>query len=532
MAQPGILRWVILCPVRRLVISLAVFLILSLAFPALACSRGPDGAGGGPIGHVTVIGGYDISVTPQTSTPHVYAGRTATPLPTRPIVGTPTPDATRPSSLNGKPQGYVVRPGDTLGQIAERYGVKTADIMAANALTNDALTVGQELVIPPSSLPAAPAYKIIPGSELVYGPTTIGFDVRAAVENFGGYLARYVETDRDGVTRTGPEIVQGVAERYSVNPRLLLALLEHQSGWVTIKFPAESTLIYPLGHFEPGREGLTRQLSWAANQLNAGYYGWREDRLGVLELSDGSAMAIAPGVNAGTVAVQYFFARYFTGADWLKQVSPGGFELTYAVLFGSPFAFGFDPLRPPFLAQPAVVWPFDRSAIWYFTGGPHGGWDSGSAWAALDFGPPEGTNGCDDSGDWVLAAADGVIVRAAEGAVLQDLDGDGAEQTGWVLFYMHIATRDRAAPGAVLRKGDRIGHPSCEGGFSNGTHLHFARKYNGEWIAADGGIPFNIEGWTMISAGREYDGWLRRDEEQLEACDCRSDLNAIVLTDK
>lgn len=514
-------------PVNRRLPFLIATTVALFVLPALACSRAP--VDGEPIGHVTVIGGGDFTITPQTSTPFVSTGRTPTPLPTLPVFGTPTPDATHPASPSGNAQGYAVRPGDTLGVIAARFGVTVEEIKAANGLVSDSIAVDQQLTIPASSLPLAPGFKIIPDAELVYGPSTIGFDVQAVAEKFGGYLARYIETDRDGVTRSGPQIVQVIAERYSVSPRLLLALLEHQSGWVTLKYPPENTLIYPLGRFEPGREGLTRQLGWAANQLNTGYYGWREGDLGVLELADGQALAIAPGVNAGTVGVQYFFAKLYGGGDWLKHVSPGGLDLSYAVLFGSPFAFGFDPLLPPDLRQPPMGWPFSTNEVWYFTGGPHGGWDSGSAWAALDFGPPEGVSGCAESDHWLLAVAGGVVVRAGDGAVLLDLDGDGSEQTGWVVFYMHVATRDRVAPGARLQAGDRIGHPSCEGGFSNGTHLHIARKYNGEWIAAEGAVPFNIGGWTLISAGREYDGWLEHGESRLEACDCRSSINAITI---
>ena len=44
---------------------------------------------------------------------------------------------------------YVVKSGDTLGQIAFIYGISVEDIMAANNLTNaDVLDVGQELIIP------------------------------------------------------------------------------------------------------------------------------------------------------------------------------------------------------------------------------------------------------------------------------------------------------------------------------------------------------------------------------------------------
>jgi hypothetical protein len=36
----------------------------------------------------------------------------------------------------------------------------------------------------------------------------------------------------------------------------------------------------------------------------------------------------------------------------------------------------------------------------------------------------------------------------------------------------------------AVKTGDRIGHPSCEGGAANATHVHIARRYNGEWIPA------------------------------------------------
>jgi hypothetical protein len=61
-----------------------------------------------------------------------------------------------------------------------------------------------------------------------------------------------------------------------------------------------------------------------------------------------------------------------------------------------------------------------------------------------------------------------------------------------------------------VEQGDPIGHPSCEGGFSESSHLHFARKYNGEWIAAGGPLPFLLSGWQAHSSGTEYDGTMTR----------------------
>jgi hypothetical protein len=65
--------------------------------------------------------------------------------------------------------------------------------------------------------------------------------------------------------------------------------------------------------------------------------------------------------------------------------------------------------------------------------------------------------------------------------------------------------------------GQPIGHPSCEGGVSNATHLHLARRYNGEWIPSDGNIPFVLDGWVSSGNGIEYDGFLTRGADRIEA---------------
>ena len=81
--------------------------------------------------------------------------------------------------------------------------------------------------------------------------------------------------------------------------------------------------------------------------------------------------------------------------------------------------------------------------------------------------------------------------------------------------------------GTIVQVGDRLGHPSCEGGFSTATHLHLARTYNGHWIAADGSIPFNMNGWVSQGQGSEYDGLLVRGDEVKEAYEGRLEVNAL-----
>jgi len=447
-------------------------------------------------------------------------------IPGVPILS-PTPDSPRAlPTPRVDPGQHIVQAGDTLGTIAQQYGVSLEALMQANGLADaNLLSVGQELTIPaPSPGERGPDFKIIPNSELVYGPASAAFNVETFIQGRGGYLATYGE-DVNGEYLSGAEIVIRVAQNYSVNPRLLLALLEHQSGWVTN--PSPSSLNYPMGLLDSWHSGLYLQMTWSANTLNRGYYLWRANAISTWILADGSVLPIAPTINAGTAAVQAFFASLDDTFTWQGDTTAFGLFQTYFFLFGNPFDLAIESLVPPNVPQPALQLPFEPGKVWSFTGGPHGGWDTGSAWAALDFGPPGEAAGCTPSDEWVVAMADGWIVRTGDGAVMQDLDGDGSEQTGWVLFYMHIESQDRIPEKIYAFTGERIGHPSCEGGFSNGTHVHLARKYNGEWIAADGTTPFQMEGWISSGNGIEYDGFLSKGEQTVEAWDGRNELNQI-----
>ncbi|HEX7975448.1 MAG TPA: LysM peptidoglycan-binding domain-containing protein [Anaerolineales bacterium] len=445
---------------------------------------------------------------------------------------TPTPDALHPlPTIRGKAEQYVVEVGDTLAKIAQKYGVSVQQLIQANNLANpDIVEVGRTLDIPaPSPQNPGPAFKIIPDSELVRGPASADFDIAAFAQQAGGYLASYQE-EVDGEMLSGPQVIERVAEDFSVNPRLLLAVLEYQSSWVTKQGGQNSN--YPAGLRDPSRKGLYRQMAWAANSLNRGFYVWRVNGAATWLLADDSVVPIAPTINAGTAGVQQFFASLDDLQTWLQAVSPEGLFATYEALFGYPFGYAVEPLIPAGLKQPTFQLPFQAGEVWSFTGGPHAGWADGSAWAALDFAPPGDALGCVKSDAWVVAMADGVIVRTGNGEVIQDLDtpaakADGIEQTGWVILYMHIESRDRVQPGTRLKAGDRIGHPSCEGGVSTGTHTHIGRRYSGEWVPADQDLPFVMDGWVSHGSGGEYDGYLERNGQTIEAYAGRSEANGI-----
>ncbi len=454
-------------------------------------------------------------------------------LPTPPPAGapvlTPTPDSPhyQPGAGRG-PETYVVQSGDMLSAIAEHYSVSVNAIVQANDISNpDNLEVGQTLTIPVVTPQApGPAYKLIPDSESVYGPLSATFDLAAFIREKGGYLANYTQ-DVNGETLNAAQVVQLIAQDYSVNPRLLLALLEYRSGWVTNPIPSPSSGDTPFGYIDSWYVGLYRQLAWASIQLNSGFYRWGAKSVTDWVLSDGAVVPIDPTTNAGTAGLQNFFAQLDDYSSWLKDVSPGGIFDTYYLLFGYPFNMAIEPLVPSNLSQPKLLLPFGPGEIWAFTGGPHLAWDAGSPYGALDFAPPGEALGCVETNAWVTAVADGIVTRTGTGVVILDLDGDSNEGTGWVIVYMHIESRDRVIPGTVLHAGDPVGHPSCEGGISSGTHVHLVRKFNGVWLPADGKVPFDLSGWIASGTGEEYVGTLTRNGAVVESYEGNSTINQI-----
>lgn len=422
---------------------------------------------------------------------------------------TPTPPL-----VNNTPFLYYTQAGDTLPVVAVRYGVQPNEITSPNTIPPESLlNPGQLLIIPNRLANVTSSQHLIPDSEVVYSPSAIDFDVNQYVNEADGYLKNYTQyLATTGVT-TGADVVSRIAIENSINPKLLLALLDYQSGWVRGSPSNLQQTDYPMGRVELREKGLYQQLAWGVNQLSIGYYGWREGRMTEITFSDGVTARLAPDLNAGTAALQYYFAQLYDSQGWLQALDPEtGFPMFYEQMFGSPWvrALSVEPLYPPDLTQLPLILPFLEDQIWGFTGGPHGAWEHDGAWAAIDFAPGSTESGCVDTDVYTVAAAPGLVVRSGNGVVSLDLDGDGREQTGWVLIYLHIADKNRVPAGTWLETGGLIGHPSCKGGFSTGTHLHLARKYNGEWIVADGPLPFVLSGWRVNAGSLPYEGSLTR----------------------
>jgi murein DD-endopeptidase MepM/ murein hydrolase activator NlpD len=401
-----------------------------------------------------------------------------------------------------------------LSAVAARFAAHPDEITSSEALPKTGLIdPGTLLVIPERLIEYGPDAQIMPDSEIVYSVSAADFDIYAYVSEAGGDLSKYKEYLSSAGWTTGAQAIERIAMENSINPRLLLAILDYEGDWV---YGSPTDFLhknYPMGFEEEFEKGIFRQMVIAVNQLYVGYYGWRSGTLTELTFPDGETLRIAPDLNAGTVALQYLFSRLHNREEWQSVIDPNvGFPAFYSERFGDPWlrAQNAGPIFPPGLTQPLMVLPFEPDREWAYTGGPHGAWEHDGPLAAIDFAPATDKPGCTESEKWLVAAAPGLVVRSGGGVVVLDLDGDGYEETGWNLMYLHVATKDRVKLGTWVDTDDRIGHASCEGGVSTGTHLHFARRYNGEWVLADGPLPFVLSGYTVKNGENPYEGTLTK----------------------
>lgn len=477
-------------------------------------------------------GSSDPIIFPTSTTPPIIETQNAvTPSP-QPTEKEPSSVPTFTPSLNdAAPFLYYAQSGDMLAAVAARFNVDESEIVSDADLTRTTLIDPGTLLVIPNRINEAttPNIQLLPDAELVYSAAALDFDTEKYVKDQGGYLSTFRDYLGSSGWAQGYEAIDRLAIENSVNPRLLLALLEYEARWVRGQPIDILHAEYPMGFNDYRYKGMSVQMTWAINTMSIAYYGWRAGTITQVEFPDGTKLRLDPRLNAGTVAIQYLFSKLHSQSQWSQIINPdSGFPALFEEMFGDPWARAalVGSIFPPGLNQPALVLPFEPGVKWSFTGGPHNGWGqinpniygrSHSIFSAIDFAPAAAKTGCVPTTTWVVASAPGLVVRSENGVVMLDLDGDGYEQTGWNLLYLHLASKDRIPAGTYVETNERIGHASCEGGVSTGTHLHFARKFNGEWVTADGPIPFVLSGWRVIAGDEPYKGQLVNGDQVVTA---------------
>lgn len=309
--------------------------------------------------------------------------------------------------------------------------------------------------------------------------------------------------------QTVAEVVVGQAYLYSLNPKLILALLEFQQGLLANTAPSPEQFDWALkfrGEEEKWR-GLHGQIRWGARELRRAMRDFPAAT--ELQYSDENVRGPIPaGMNAGSYAVLRVLAATMNPADLDRIIADGSFVATYSRLFEDPRQT-LGPLPPPaapFLSRPMakqtyvtsffdheypfltqngslVSWWGRRETTVSYDG--HDGWDYGLR-------PP----------DPILAAASGTVVWAGNSD-----DGCGVPARGVVLdhgngyrtLYWHLSEIG-VELGQTVETGEQLGIVGATG-CANGSHLHFQTQYLGRNTDPYGWCASEVDPWSQHSAG-------------------------------
>ena len=212
-------------------------------------------------------------------TPTFTATPTAQLFITQQATSTPTEFLTPTTS--GATILYYTQNGDWLPAVANRFGVSPSEITSPKILPeNGFLDTGTLLIIPDRRDPTAqytPPLQLIPDSEVMYSPSAVDFDIAGYIASAGGYLSTYREYLGSTGWMTGAAEIERSAYENSINPRLILAILDYEARWVRGTPADQFRRNYPLGHENFRNKGMFLQLAWGLiNYPRATMAGARE----------------------------------------------------------------------------------------------------------------------------------------------------------------------------------------------------------------------------------------------------------------
>ena len=388
-----------------------------------------------------------------------------------------------PAQTTSEPQSYTVVAGDTLFEIAQRFGITLEELTAFNGITDpNVLEIGQVLLIPP-----------------------IGATEDAATENASP--AELPAADLVTVRAIPGDTVTAIATRYGQSVEQFTAL--NTVDPVTPLFPGQPFLVpRASAGDEPLRFGAIRSVT-VPPQLTQGHTGsvvvetsaprelggnWNGLPITFVAMPDTPnryfAYLPAPALIAPN---SYWLTVAYTATNgtqlsqsWPIAVVEGDYETQYLELPTEVSGLLAPDVVGPELEKVTAVWS-QRTPMLYWTGvfsrpvsseyettSPYG-----TRRTYYDGGPitfHEGQDFAVPAGVPVLAPADGVVALAEPlhvrgNAVI--LDHGGGVFTG----YWHL-TEIKVTPGQKVSQGDLLGI-SGNTGLSTGAHVHWEMRVYG-----------------------------------------------------
>ncbi len=319
-------------------------------------------------------------------------------------------------------------------------------------------------------------------------------------------------------------ILEDKANYYSINPRVLLTVLELQSGLVT-RESENIGLEHIVGYKDA--TGCSEQLEILTEDMVEYFYARlydgssKADAQITLTLSTSEQVQITASANAGTLAILESLAPLSSKEQWQALTSienTDGFVQTWLRLFpeSDPLDSSNQILAPTAPPTSLLKFPFACGDTWSFSGGPHGndGTCSGVV-SAVDFAP--GVGYCQiPTNRWIVSPADGTVSSVSCSGCLVKINHQG----GWGSYNYHVAN-PQVSSGQSVYQDQHIGNPStkpsCGGGCggcpgsATGTHVHYALMYNGAFYPIEGTA---LENW-VVHGTTCYNGYLEKDGQQI-----------------
>lgn len=289
------------------------------------------------------------------------------------------------------------------------------------------------------------------------------------------------------------DIIEGSAAHTRISPKVLIALMEQESGIVTRKRASPNASIRPFGKLST-KTGFRSQILDVAERLQ-----------GLVQSQRGAALS----AKAGFSAIDPIQAIYSQSGKSRNAAGFSGrlqFASTYANLFNEIWGAEDKPDvldRVSMKAIPSTTLlslPYAVGSSYPTLWGPHPN-ASSTIMSSIDFKMPTGSR--------ILASAAGTVtVHGPSAAPCGVTIKHGS--TGWSTYYYHIKNI-AVKHGQSIAAGTYIGTPSdstaqatCQGGSWSGTqHLHWTLYYNNAQNSLNG---VTLSGYKMtVTSTTPYD---------------------------
>ncbi|MDP4985646.1 M23 family metallopeptidase [Pseudoalteromonas tunicata] len=298
------------------------------------------------------------------------------------------------------------------------------------------------------------------------------------------------------------EVILHWAGYSSVNPKLLIALIELQSQLIST--PDEANVEQPLKGLS-NEVGFDKQVKDIALQLSARFYAFEQ------ALSDNKISQLQSNTPA-TLALQSLFSASEQQTEQTNQPAQSKFNQllsSYAQISnGESLLIDINNRQLAASEQASIQaasfymsFPWPSGSAWY-SGGAHSNTGSGYPFSSLDFN--NGSGGWGSNTPWVQASHGGQVTRYSACNIRV------THSSGYATSYYHMDnvqynTGDVISAGAWLgRYANNYSAALCEGGQSSGPHVHWSLLYNGRFISLQNAY---ISGYRVDVGNSNYDDY-------------------------